>query len=409
MPPERWRQIEDIFHPALECEPALRPAFLEKACGGDEALRREVEALLQQDGQDGALLSQPIEKVADEVLAGGPLEARLTSGLESGFVGGSMAGPYRIGERLGAGGMGEVFRAQDTRLNRTVAIKTLKARFTDRFQREARAISALNHPHICTLYDIGSQDGIGYLVMEYVEGEPLKGPLPVEEALRLAIQIASALEAAHEKGILHRDLKPANILVSKTGIKLLDFGLAKFVPAETRPAEETATAPLTGPGQILGTLAYMAPEQIEGKPADVRSDIFTFGLVLYEILTGRRAFEATSQTGLMASILKEEPPPLTSLQPSIPAALDRTVAKCLAKEPARRWQTVSDLRHELEWIAAGDSAASRTAPRHVSFRWIAGAAVLALFAAGYFYFHRPPKLTDKDTIVLADFINTTGD
>src|SRR5450432_2408325 len=302
MPPERWRQIEDIFNAALECEPAGRPAYLENACGGDEALRREVEGLLQQDGQGGELLSQPIEKVADAVLGGGPSEVHFESG--------SMAGPYRIGERIGVGGMGEVYRAQDTRLNRTVAIKTLKARFTERFQREARAISALNHPHICTLYDIGSQDGIGYLVMEYVEGEALKGPLPVEEALRLAIQIASALEAAHEKGILHRDLKPANILVSKSGVKLLDFGLAKFVPTETRPAEigsadVTVTAPLTGTGQILGTLAYMAPEQIEGKPADVRSDIFSFGLVLYEMLTGRRAFEASSKTGLMAAILKD--------------------------------------------------------------------------------------------------------
>ncbi|HMC60877.1 MAG TPA: protein kinase, partial [Candidatus Solibacter sp.] len=215
MPPETWRQIEDIFHAALERESAVRPAFLERACGGDEALRRQVEALLDRDAHVGELLSQPIEKVADEVLAGGPSELRSASG----FVGGGMAGPYRIGERLGAGGMGEVFRAQDTRLNRTVAIKTLKARFTERFEREARAISALNHPHICTLYDIGSQDGIGYLVMEYVEGNPLHSPLPVEEALRLAIQIASALEAAHEKGILHRDLKPANILVSKSGVK----------------------------------------------------------------------------------------------------------------------------------------------------------------------------------------------
>ena len=231
MAPERWRQIEDIFNAALEREPPERSAFLENACRGDEPLRRRVEALLHQDGQDGKLLSQPIEKLVDEVLAGGPAEAGLSPG--------SMAGPYRIGERLGAGGMGEVYRAQDTRLNRTVAIKTLKARFTERFEREARAISALNHPHICTLYDIGSQDGIGYLVMEYVEGEPLKGPLGIAEALRLAIQIAGALAAAHEKGILHRDLKPGNILVSKSGVKLLDFGLAKFVPTEPRPAEVT--------------------------------------------------------------------------------------------------------------------------------------------------------------------------
>jgi Tol biopolymer transport system component/predicted Ser/Thr protein kinase len=367
MPPEHWRQIEAIFHAALEREPGVRQAYLEQVCGGDEVLRRQVDALLDQDAHDGELLSQPIEKVADEVLAGGPSQLRFDSG--------SMAGPYRIGERLGAGGMGEVYRAQDTRLNRTVAIKTLKARFTQRFEREARAISALNHPHICTLYDIGSQDGIGYLVMEYVEGQPLKGPLPLKEALRLAIQIAGALEAAHEKGILHRDLKPGNILVSKGNVKLLDFGLAKFVRTETRPAEATVTAPLTGAGQILGTLAYMAPEQIEGKPADARSDIFSFGLVLYEMLTGRQTFEASSQAGLMAAILKEEPRPLTSLQPLIPPALERTVAKCLAKEPARRWQTAADLRDELAWIAERDEVAAGTVPRRAILPWIAAAGV----------------------------------
>jgi serine/threonine protein kinase len=387
MPPEHWRQIEDIFNAALEREPAVRAAFLEDACGGDEALRRQVEALLQQDGQAGELLSQPIEKVADEVMAGDSSELRSPSG----FVGGSMAGPYRIGARLGAGGMGEVYRAQDTRLERTVAIKILKARFSERFQREARAISALNHPHICTLYDIGSQDGIGYLVMEYVEGKPLHGPLPVEEALRLAIQIAGALEAAHAKGILHRDLKPGNILVSKSGVKLLDFGLAKFVPTETRAAEirsaeATVTAPLTGPGQILGTLAYMAPEQIEGKPADARSDIFSFGLVLYEMLTGRRAFESSSKTGLMAAILKDEPPPLTSLQPSIPPALDRTVAKCLAKEPERRWQTVAEVRDALiacQRLAQPVAPSTRT---RVITACVLIAAVAAIASAGWLYY-----------------------
>jgi serine/threonine protein kinase len=234
MPPERWRQIEDIFHAAREREPRVRPAFLEDACRGDEPLRREVEGLLRQDAQGGGLLSQPIEKLAGEVLTEGAAEGQ--------FSAGSMVGPYRIGERLGVGGMGEVYRAQDTRLERTVAIKTLHARFTDQFQREARAISALNHPHICTLYDIGSQDGAGYLVMEHVEGAPLRGPLKTRESLRLAIQIASALEAAHEKGILHRDLKPGNILVTRVGIKLLDFGLAKFVPAGPGPADATVTA-----------------------------------------------------------------------------------------------------------------------------------------------------------------------
>ncbi len=316
------------------------------------------------------------------------------------FASGSMAGPYRIVERLGAGGMGEVYRAQDTRLNRTVAIKTLKGRFSERFELEARAISALNHPHICTLYDIGSQDGSGYLVMEYVEGEPLKGPLRIGEALRLGIQIAGALEAAHEKGILHRDLKPGNILVSKGGVKLLDFGLAKFVQLGPHQDNATVTAPLTGVGQIIGTLAYMSPEQIEGKPADARSDIFSFGLVLYEMLTGRRAFEAASNTGLMAAILKEEPRSPASLEPSIPPSLDRTVSKCLAKDPARRWQTAADLGDELEWIAKGESAAPRALPRRAFLPWVAGAAVAGAAGAGAAVWTWGRKIAPAPTAVI---------
>ncbi len=331
MRPERRRQIEDLLHEALQHAPAGRSAFLDSACQGDEELRSQVEALL--------------------------LQNELTGAGEVHFSSGSMAGPYRIAERLGAGGMGEVYRAQDTRLPRTVAIKTLRARFTERFQHEARAISVLNHPNICTLYDVGSQDGIGYLVMEYVEGRPLEGPLPVAEALRLAIQIASALEAAHEKGILHRDLKPGNILVSKSGVKLLDFGLAKFVPVAIGPEQVTMTASLTGVGQVIGTPAYMSPEQIEGKAVDARSDLFSFGLVFYEMLSGRRAFQATSQNGLMAAILKEDPAPLAA----IPAAVERVLRKCLEKDPAQRWQTAADLRRTLEGIAADEAAPVRHA------------------------------------------------
>ena len=393
MQPERWRLIEEIFHAALESDPALRPAFLESACRGDTELRSQVEALLQRDAESGELLNAPIEQIADEVLETGPVEAE--------FPAGSMVGPYLIGDRLGAGGMGQVYRAQDTRLRRSVAIKTLRARFTDRFQREARAISALNHPNICTLYDIGAQDGVGYLVMEYVEGQPVRGPLKAREALRLAIQIAGALEAAHEQSILHRDLKPANILLSKTGVKLLDFGLAKFVRSKPQPDEATATASITGAGQIVGTVAYMSPEQIEAKALDARSDIFSFGLVLYEMLAGRRAFEGTSQYGVMAAILKEQPAALPS---SVPGALVRALYKCLEKDPAKRWQTVAELRRELERIG-------EALTRRAVVPWIitAAAVTLLLCTASFLYWSNRPKLTAKDTIVIGDFENKTGD
>lgn len=253
-------------------------------------------------------------------------------------------GPYEILSHLGAGGMGEVYKAHDPRLGRTVAIKKLKDRFSDRFEREARAIAALNHPHICTLYDVGPD----YLVMEYVDGQPLKGPVPLGKALDYGIQITGALAAAHRRGIVHRDLKPANILLTKSGVKVLDFGLAKHLhgPAQA----ETFTAPLTEEGVIAGTLGYMAPEQLEGKDADARADIFSAGCVLYEMITGRRAFEGGSRASLIAAVMKVDPQPPSSLQPAIPEALDRAIQKCLRKDPDRRWQSAADLEDELRWI-----------------------------------------------------------
>src|SRR5437762_1170203 len=270
---------------------------------------------------------------------------------------GTRLGPYEILSPIGAGGMGEVYKARDTRLDRIVALKVSNEKFSERFEREARAVAALNHAHICTLHDVGPD----YLVMEYIEGAPVVSqkkpqPMPLPEALRLAIQIAGALEAAHAKGILHRDLKPANILLTKSGVKLLDFGLAKFSQPEAGVADATMTTPLTSAGQILGTLQYMSPEQLQGHDADARADIFSFGLVLYEMLTGRRAFQASSQASLIAAILKEEPPPLMTLLPLTPPLLERTVKKCLEKEPGRRWQSAADLRDELAWIAANDAA-----------------------------------------------------
>jgi TolB-like protein/Tfp pilus assembly protein PilF len=250
---------------------------------------------------------------------------------------GTRLGPYEIVAPLGAGGMGEVYKAKDTRLGRTVAIKLLRSAHTDRFEREARAIAALNHPHICTLHDIGSN----YLVMEYVEGSPLRGPLPPDEAARLALQIVSALEAAHAKGIIHRDLKPDNIMVTKLGVKLLDFGLAKLELV----AETGETVNETQAGTLLGTIAYMSPEQVEGKPADGRSDIFSFGLILYEMLSGRHAFNGETSVSRMAAILHKEPEPLEA-----PSELTRIVTRCLRKSPVQRFQTMTEVKAALQGI-----------------------------------------------------------
>ncbi len=296
---------------------------------------------------------------------------------------------YELVAEIGRGGMGEVWKARDTRLDRMVAIKFVQGEFSDRFDREARAIAALNHVNICTLYDIGP----GYLVMEYIEGRPIKGPLPLGDALRLAVEIADALAAAHGKGIIHRDLKPSNILVTKSGVKLVDFGLAKV--ASSGSALEATASVVTARGQIAGTLPYMSPEQLEGQEADARSDIFAFGAVFYEMLTGRRAFAQPTAASVVAAILKEDPPPLPSLVPAIPAAVDRTLRKCLEKEPGRRWQTATDLRDELAWIAdsglkrpvevpgsanAAGIAARAKSRRAVHALWVALAAAIGFVA-----------------------------
>src|ERR1700682_5403036 len=283
---------------------------------------------------------------------------------------GRRLGPYEILSAIGAGGMGEVYRARDTRLDRIVAIKVLPTHLADRtelrerFEREARTIASLNHPHICTLHDIGQQDGVDFLVMEYLEGETLaqrlvKGPLSLDQVLQYAIEIADALDKAHRKGVTHRDLKPGNIMLTKSGTKLLDFGLAKLKQevAPTTPVSQlpTMTKAIRGEGTILGTLQYMAPEQVEAKEVDARTDIFAFGAVVYEMATSRKAFEGKTSASVMAKIMEADPPSMTSLQPMTPPALDRVVKKCLAKEPEKRWQTASDLTDELKWITEGGS------------------------------------------------------
>ncbi|HSY91916.1 MAG TPA: protein kinase [Candidatus Binatus sp.] len=294
---------------------------------------------------------------------------------------GTRLGPYEITAPLGAGGMGEVYKARDTRLNRIVAIKVSNEQFSERFEREAHAVAALNHSNVCTLHDVGPN----YLVMEYIEGVPLKGPLPLPQALKYAAQICDALDAAHRKGITHRDLKPANILVSKTGIKLLDFGLAKIGQGNSPPSDATLTMALTGKNEIVGTLYYMSPEQLQsqatGQEIDARSDIFSFGLVLYEMLTGKRAFDGSSPATVIAAIMER---PAPSIGAVAPPALDRLLRRCLEKDPENRWQSARDLKTELEWIAQAPSDVA-TSPsstgRHQSLPWVA-VAVLAVVAAG---------------------------
>lgn len=311
-------------------------------------------------------------------------------------------GPYEILAPLGAGGMGEVYRARDTRLDRTVAIKVLSSHlssnpdFKQRFEREARTVSALNHENICTLHDIGHQDGTHYLVMEFIDGETLgerlkKGPLAANEVLRYSIQIADALDRAHKKGVIHRDLKPGNIMLTKSGVKLLDFGLAKITAAQ--PASEvsqlvTHQHELTGQGMILGTLQYMAPEQLEGKDADARTDIFAFGAVVYEMATGKKAFEGTSQASLIAAILKEQPRPFAQTQPLAPPSLERLVKTCLEKDPEDRWQSIHDVSSELRWISESSAQSVSIPARKTEIAkssrtgWIV-AAMLALLFGGY--------------------------
>jgi Tol biopolymer transport system component len=279
---------------------------------------------------------------------------------------GTKIGPYEILSPIGAGGMGEVYKARDTRLNRIVAVKILPPRLAgsaesrDRFEREARMIASLNHPHICTLHDVGHHGGLDYLVMELLEGETLasrlmKGPLPLEQTLQYAIQIAGALDKAHRTGMTHRDLKPGNIMLTQSGAKLLDFGLAKLEQGASAVGVSlsqlpTAEDPITAQGTIVGTLQYMAPEQLEGRETDARTDIFALGAVVYEMATGKKAFEGKSQASTIARILQSDPPPIRSLQPMTPAALDRLVRTCLAKDPDSRLQSVQDVKLELEWI-----------------------------------------------------------
>ena len=362
MSPERWRQIEELYYAALQRPADERAVLLAQT---DPDLRRHVEILLAQPSA-----GSPPDRPAPEGMASGPAQSQ--AGV---LASGRKLGHFEIVSLLGRGGMGEVYRARDLRLKREVAIKVLPESLAhdqeriDRFGQEARAVAALNHPHICQLYDVGPD----YLVMELVDGKPLKGPLSVEKAVEYAGQILDALDAAHRKGITHRDLKPSNILVTRQGIKLLDFGLAKQA-AKSRESDETVTAPLTEQGQVPGTAHYIAPERLQGKEADARSDLFSFGCVLYEMLAGRRAFEGATTPSVMAAILEREPAPLEVAEP-----LERVVRKCLAKDPDERFQTARDLKYNLALAMERQPSALSAPQRKPPWRWIfGGAATLAI-------------------------------
>jgi eukaryotic-like serine/threonine-protein kinase len=389
---ERWRRLESLCHAALARPANERAAFLADACGDDESLRAEAESLIEEGDATASFLESPVGGVASPP-----------------SLVGRQLGAYRIDAPIGAGGMGEVYRAKDTRLGRDVALKILPLAWAEdaqrrsRFEREARAVAALHHPNICTIHDVGHDQGIAFLVMELVEGESLaarlaKGPLPLDEALARAIEVADALDGAHRQGTIHRDLKPGNVMLARTGsgtshaehAKLLDFGLARLVPSDVGAASPlTADTPMTEAGAVLGTLQYMAPEQIEGRPADARSDIFAFGALLYEMLTGRPAFEGTSTAALIAAIIRADVPSV------LPRELGRIVCRCLEKDPIRRYQSARDLINDLEEARRSldsgspetvDVRAAQSGRRlsRVAAASVAAGIVVTIAIAGYF-------------------------
>jgi serine/threonine protein kinase len=397
MTSDRWEHIFALFDAALARPEAERSAFLADQCGEDAHLRQEVESLLAAHGDaEGFLSGRRPRASAANVDSSGSVQPSLTRGMRLGV--------FDIESFVGAGGMGEVYKARDTRLDRHVAIKVLLPdAATDprgraaRFAYEARAIARLSHPSICSLHEMGHQNGVDFLVMEYLEGETLaarlrKGPMPLTQALRTAVEIAEALAAAHAQGIVHRDLKPGNVMLTAGRAKLLDFGLARLrAPAGSSlsPAGLALPTTQTAPGLIVGTLPYMAPEQLEGNEVDARADIFAFGAVLYEMIAGRKAFEGTSQAGVISAILSSHPPAVVVLQPLTPPALDQVIKNCLAKDRNDRWASAHDVQLQLDWIA-GQTSAVTGAAGVAQKRWrellawtiaaIAGLALVVLWA-----------------------------
>jgi len=394
MKPERWQQIDKILEAALEREEGERSAFLKKACAGDESLQKEVESLLAADKQAENLIEAPaVEMVAEGF-------AKEVESLE-----GRQIGSYNILSLLGRGGMGEVYLAQDSKLDRKVALKFLPEELEQdstarkRFLREAKSAAALDHPFICHIHEVGEAEGKSFISMEYIQGETLsqkltEGPLPLKNALQTAVEIAEALEAAHKNDIVHRDLKTSNIMLTPEGhVKVMDFGLAKRVtPPEGQ--EEEITTVLTKQGSTLGTIPYMSPEQVRGQEVDTRSDIFSFGVVIYEMLSGLNPFKKGAAMDAATAILSETPPPLTRYTDDIPVLLQHTIKKMLAKEPDQRYQSIHEVRTNLGEliVTSGESEVSAevaaTTPAMRSYLWptvAGGVVVLVILALALFW------------------------